>query len=61
MSLAFTPDTAPDCRRTIDEYLCAAMGLPGSFVDELVFFTETVQGARLFGRPTQDCPKELAA
>jgi len=48
ISLAFTPDIASEQRCSIDQYLCAAMGLPGCFVDELASFTETMQGAHAF-------------
>lgn len=61
VSLAFTPNIGSEQRRSIDAYLCAAMGLPNSFVDELTTFTEAMQGARLLGRPNQERLKELAA
>ena len=61
ISLAFTPDTAPEQRCSIDKYLCAAMGLPVNFVDELASFTEKMRSAGLFLHPTPERLKELAA
>ncbi len=58
VSLAFTPDVAPELRRQIDACLCEAMALPDSFAGELALFTETMQGARLFGRHVQEKQKE---
>ena len=60
VSLAFTPDGAPELRRKIDAYLCDTMRLPNRFADELTSFTETMQAARLFGRPGQEKLKESA-